>query len=263
MELLIVLSIAAVLVTFAVGLFGRSRDNFQRQNSARQFKNLLERARFDAVKRRAGAGQFSAVKLLSATSYTYTIDLNQNGLIDSGETVPVDLSGSGITIATISSFPITVSFDQRGQTNTVDGSSASATPIFYFCNGSCTSSTANATNSNIIYVSPTGTVAMMTGGTTLPTFSNPSVTTVGSTTYVNPMLAVWDPDPNAPLSTPTPTPTASPTATPVTPTPTPTASPSVSPTPTPTPASCSSGQSVSTGCRCVAPMWIRSNGKCR
>src|SRR5947209_8732048 len=81
MELLVVLSIATVVTTFSVGLFGRSKENFDRQNAARQFKNMLERARFDAVKRRAGAGQFSNLKVLSPTSYSYTVDLNQNGLI--------------------------------------------------------------------------------------------------------------------------------------------------------------------------------------
>ncbi len=53
MELLIVLAIAAVLVTASVALFGRTTANIQRQNAARQFKNYLERARFDSIKRRA------------------------------------------------------------------------------------------------------------------------------------------------------------------------------------------------------------------
>jgi prepilin-type N-terminal cleavage/methylation domain-containing protein len=270
-ELMVVLSIAAVVTTFSVSLFGRSKENFQRQNTARQFKNYLERARFDAVKRRATAGQLSNVKVLSSTSYSYTLDLNQNGSLDSAETVTVNLSNSGITIASNSSFPITVSFDQRGQTTTVDASSSPATPLFYFCNGSCTSTTSTDQNSNIIYVSPAGTVAMMKGGTTLPTFNNPSVTTIASDTSVNPMLAVWTPTTGTPESTPTPTPTATPTAsptptsTPVGPTPTPTATttPTATPTPTPTPAYCQTGASTSSGCQCVSPMWVRSNGKCR
>lgn len=259
MELLVVLTIIAVVTTFSVSLFGNSKSNFQRQNAARQFKNYLERARFDAVKRRAGAGQFSTVQVLSSTSYSYTIDLNQNGTIDSGETITVNLSNSGVMIAANSSFPMTVSFDQRGQTTTTDGANASATPLFYFCNGSCTSASSTDQNSNIIYVSPTGTVAMMKGGTTLPTFNNPSVTTVAANTSVNPMLAVWQATTSTPQTTPTPTPTPSPTAA----TPTPTATPLSTPTPTPTPATCQSGAYVSTGCQCLAPMWIRSNGKCR
>ena len=256
MEMLIVLSIAAVVTTFSVGLFASSKSNINRQNAARQFKNFLERARFDAVKRRATAGQYSVVKVLSSTSYSYAIDSNQNGTIDSGETTVVDLSRSGVTIAANSSFPMTISFDQRGQATTVDSSSALATALFYFCNGSCTSATSNDQNSNIIYVSATGTVAMMKGGTTLPTFSNPSVTSVAANTTVNPMLAVWSVATTTP--TPTPTPTPSPGGSP---TPTPTATPI--PTVTPTPASCQSGQDVSTGCTCNSPMWVRSNGKCR
>jgi Tfp pilus assembly protein FimT len=262
MELLVVLSVMAIVTTFSIGLFGRSKDSFSRQNAARQFKNMLERARFDAVKRRATSGQFSTVKVINSTTYNYSIDLNQNGTIDSGETVAVDLRSANVTIASASTFPITVSFDQRGAASGEDGFSAAVTPIFYFCNGTCTPGTATDQNSNIIYVSPTGTVAMMKGGTALPTFSNPSVTTVASNTSVNPMLAVWDLDPNAPTPTPTPSPTAAPSATP-TPTPTSTPSPTPTPSPTATPQTCSAGASVSTGCRCVAPMWIRSNGKCR
>jgi len=273
MELLVVLSIAAVVTTFSVSLFGNSKSNFQRQNAARQFKNYLERARFDAVKRRATGGQFSTVKVLSSTSYSYTLDLNQNGTIDSGETISVDLSNSGVMIAANSSFPMTVSFDQRGETTTTDGANASATPLFYFCNGSCTSASSTDQNSNIIYVSPTGTVAMMKGGTTLPTFNNPSVTTVASNTSVNPMLAVWEAATSTPQASPTPTPTSSPTPSPTaspinstptpTPSPTPTGTPTPTPSPTATPATCQSGAYASTGCQCVAPMWIRSNGKCR
>lgn len=258
MELLVVLSIAAVLATFSVALFGRSRDSFQRQNAARQFKNFLERARFDAVKRRASsASQLSSIRVINATSYSYTIDLNQNGVIDSGETVTVDISLLGdVRIATNLALPATITFDQRGITNTVDASSVRGTPVFYFCNGNCTPSTATDKNSNLIFVSPTGTVGMMPGGTTLPSFNNPSVTSVNSDASVNPKLAVWDPDPNA-STTPPPTPTPTPGGTP-------TPTPNSGGTPTPTPATCAAGQNAaSTGCQCITPMWIRSNGKCR
>jgi Tfp pilus assembly protein FimT len=257
MELVVVLSIAAVLATFSVALLGRSRDSFQRQNAARQFKNFLERARFDAVKRRANAASdLSKIRVLSQTSYSYAIDLNQNGVIDAAETVTVDLAPLGnVKIVSDLAYPVTISFDQRGSSSTVDASSVPVTPLFYFCDGVCTRSTATEKNSNIIYVSPTGTVAMMKGGTALPSFNNPSVTTVARDASVNPSLAVWDPDPNAPTPTPTPTPVDA------SPTPTPTAT--VTPTVTPTPTYCQAGQNASTGCTCLTPMWVRSNGKCR
>src|SRR5215203_5571273 len=53
MELMIVMTVIAILVTFAVGQLGSSKTNLHRQNLAREFKINLERARFDSVKRRA------------------------------------------------------------------------------------------------------------------------------------------------------------------------------------------------------------------
>lgn len=284
MELLIVLVITMIVATMAVALFGRSTENFERQNAARQFKNFLERARFDSVKRNAtDQDQMATVRVLSATSFSYTIDQNQNGRLDSGETTTIDLSLLGDVRISGNNlvFPITTRFDYRGQTITVNGAAAAVSPIFYFCNGPCTPSTATAANANIVYVSPTGTVAMMRGGESIPTFNNPEVTSIDSTTSVNPLLVEWVVDPNVTTPTPTPTPTATPTSTPTgSPTPSPTATPttpwptstptltptptqSPTPTPSPTPPSCSAGQDVATGCRCVSPMWVRSNGKCR
>lgn len=282
-ELLVVLAIASILFTVAASQFGNSNDVLTRQNIAREFKVSLERARFDAVKRRAGTlAEMSTVTVLSETSFSYTIDFNQNGVIDDpGETKVVNFgSRSNVTITgTNFVFPITIKFDRRGHTTVVNGDIPATTisPMFYFCNGSCTVATATSQNANIIYVSPTGTVSMMRGGQTVPTFDDPSVTAIDGSLAVNPKLAVWMPGSpsGSPTGSPTPTPAATatpsftPTATPTsTPTATPTGSPaaSASPTPTPTatPVSCTYGQKPShTGCVCVSPMWVRQNGKCQ
>lgn len=263
-ELLIVITIAVILTTFAVIRFAGARENFQRQNVAREFKNSLERARFDAVKRRpTSTSDMSVVRVLSATSFSYTTDRNQNGVIDgTAETLTIDFSQRARGVQILGDgfiYPITIAFDRRGQIRVRNGSDQPMTPIFYFCDRGCTPSTANSANSNIVYVSPTGTVAMMQGGDTIPTFTNPSVTSVAGDFSVNPLLSVWDLDTS---STPNPTPT--PTPTPFTlPTPTPLPSPSISPTPSPTPPTCALGERPSdTGCNCVAPKWIRKNGKC-
>ena len=259
LELLVVLVIAGILVTFAVAQFGRSRDNIGRQNIAREFKVSLERARFDSVKRRASSvGEMSTVKLLSATSFSYTTDLNQNGRIENPvETRTVDFGNRSDVQVTGTGFiyPVTISFDQRGQITAKNSADADINPLFYFCNGPCTVSTANAANSNIIYVSPTGTVAMLKGGEAVPTFGNPAVTSVASNTSVNPLLAVWTAASSTPTPSPSPTPSASPTPTP---------SPTPSVTPTPIPIACQAGENPSiTGCICQSPMWVRSNGRCR
>ena len=261
-ELLIVITIAVILTTFAVIRFTGARENFQRQNVAREFKNSLERARFDAVKRRpTSTSDMSVVRVLSATSFSYTTDRNQNGVIDgTAETLTIDFSQRAKGVRIVGDgfvYPITIAFDRRGQIRVRNGADQPMTPIFYFCDRGCTPSTANSANSNIVYVSPTGTVAMMQGGDTIPTFTNPSVTAVASDFSVNPMLSVWDADTSA-------TPNPSPTPTPITlPTPSPIPSPSISPTPSPTPPACTVGQKESVNnCKCVSPMWVRKNGKC-
>ena len=254
-ETLIVLVIVVIVVTFAVSSFSRSGRNLDRQNIAREFKVSLERARFDSVKRRANVcADMSRVTINNATSFSVTTDLNQNGTLQTAETQDrsfanqgdVTMVGNGVT------FPVTIRFDERGHAVLSDCVSTPPpnVPLLYFCNGSCTPTTANSQNSNVVFVSPTGTVAMLTGGETMPTFANPNVSNVNSSVQVNPMLAVWAP------TTPTPTPTPSPT--PSTPT----------PTPTPTPFYCPGGSGpwqipAETGCTCVTPMWVRSNGQCK
>jgi Tfp pilus assembly protein FimT len=281
MEMLIVMVVITVLVTFAVTQFGDSKTNLQRQNLAREFKVNLERARFDSVKRRATAVETMAyVKIISPTSFTVTTDLNQNGLLDPSDTRTVDF-GTGSVVKIVGNgfvLPITVRFDQRGQIMVTDGTTPTpqeVSPYFVFCNGCDSIETATVTNSNVITVSQTGTVSMMAGGETAPTFNNPTVTNVNTSLQVNPLLSVAAYY-VAPVETPTPTesvtptPTATATATPTatataTPTPTATATPTATPTPTPTPAdACTYGQKPAlSGCVCYSPRWIRSNGKCQ
>ena len=271
-ELLVVLTIAGILFTVAASQFGGSNDNLRRQNIAREFKVSLERARFDSVKRRAtDAADMSTVTVLSATSFSYSIDFNQNGKLDDGETRVVEFANrTNVKITgTNFVFPITIKFDRRGHTTVLNGDvpATAISSMFYFCNGECTVETANAQNANIIYVSPTGTVAMMAGDQTLPNFEDPSVSNVNSNQAVNPKLAVWIP--GSPTPTPDPTPTATATATATgtataTATATATGTGSGTPIPTPTPATCTYGQRPrQTGCICVSPMWERANGKCQ
>src|SRR5690242_18343723 len=67
-EILVVMAIAAVLVTAAVTKFGNSNRILDRQNIARGFKVALERARFDSVKRHAtSTTDQSRIAVVSAT----------------------------------------------------------------------------------------------------------------------------------------------------------------------------------------------------
>jgi len=298
-EILIILVVLGILVTLSVAQFGRSRENLNRQNIAREFKVSLERARFDSVKRHANVcSDMSQVTINSATSFSVSTDMNQNGRLDlPGETNnisfgnlgDVTLIGNGITL------PVTIRFDERGRAFLQADCDPSSTPtasvpLFYFCNGACTVATATSQNANAIFISPTGTVAMMTGDSSVPTFTDPTVTTVATGTGVDNRLTVWTGTPPSPTPFPTPsqatptplptgsgtpTPSATPTATPSgtptptpsgTPTPTPSATPTPTPSPTPTPIrSCAYNEKPHgspASCICRAPMYAGSGGKC-
>jgi prepilin-type N-terminal cleavage/methylation domain-containing protein len=275
-EVLIVLVVAGILVTLAIAQFGNSSENMERQNIAREFKVNLERARFDSVKRRASVcSDMSSVTIESATAFSASTDLNQNGRLDlPAETRTVDFGGrsdvsivgNGITL------PITIRFDERGRAflrSDCDPSSTptASVPLLYFCNGVCTSSTTNAQNANAIYISPTGTVAMMTGDSTIPSFSEPGVSNINATNSIDKRLTVWTGTPPTPSPfPPTPIPpTPVPNATP-TPTPDPSGTPTPTPTPSPTPIrSCNYNEKPRgnpPSCICRLPMYLGNGGKC-
>lgn len=278
-EIIIVLAIAAVLVTFAVAQFGKTGDFFQRQNFSRELKVNLERARFDSIKRRAeGAVEnLSRVIITSATSFTVVMDLNQNGTLESGETRTTNFNTkSGIKFVGNLIYPITLSFDRHGHIYATDGIGA-IVPTFTICDNNCTVETVSSSNSDRISISPSGTVAMLKGGESLPNFNSPNVSTVSYVSEVNPWVSVSnDSTVEAPNPTPAPTASASPsTTTPIptpsvtpvsTPTTTPISTPQTTPTPqaSPTPKACALNERpAQTGCQCLLPKTVKPSGKCQ
>jgi hypothetical protein len=257
------LTVAAILVTFAVAQFGSSQRNFSRQNIARELKVSLERARFDSVKRRPSQeSNMARVTIDSATAFTVSLDLNQNGIIETSEAKQVNFPNTEIKIVGRElAFPITIRFNRFGHIIATNGIGAAIDlPHFRVCEN-CTNLTANAANSNIITVSPTGTVAMLGGGETYTTVQNPNVSTVSQTADINSLVTV--PDNSGTVSTPTPIPTPTPVPT-VTPTPAPNATPTPTPTPAPTPRVCLRNERpAQDNCICQSPMSVRSSGKCQ
>src|SRR5688572_27031668 len=197
-EVFIVLVVVGILVTLAVASFRSAGTNFNRQNIAREFKVSLERARFDSVKRRATVCSDMSGVTVTADSFSTMVDMNNDGTLGAQEVRVSSLAGrsdvsivpNGVTL------PVTIRFDQRGQAFINDCAPSSiptaTIPLLYFCNGGCTPLTANAENSNVIFISPAGTVAMLSGGEGMPTFDEPSVTDVPPNTDINPLLSVWN-----------------------------------------------------------------------
>ena len=190
-ELLIVIVIIAIVAGFALLRKGSANEQFKRQNVAQQLKVALERARFDSVKRRGDAAAVQAKIVVTTNSYTLTTDRNHDGTITSADDLSTDLNGQNIVIGgqggTV--LPKTIYFNQRGET--VDSSGNSISASFYVCNVSC-SAPANGT-ANIVMVTSTGTVNLLPGSGTPPTFAAPNVSSVPPGTDIRPLATFPSP----------------------------------------------------------------------
>lgn len=188
-EMLVVVLIIAIVSTIALLQYTAPRQQFSRQNVSRELKVFLERARFDSVKRRADSASAQARVVINATSYTLSTDKNGNGTIDSGDAIGRSFSGTNIAITgTGMVFPVTVYFDQRGEVQAIDGASAVVNPVFRICLGNC--STPTNGNSDLLIVTPTGTVNLLGGSANPPAFATPPVSPITGGTDIEPLVIV-------------------------------------------------------------------------
>ncbi len=192
-ELLMVISIIVIISTLAIMSLGSSKDQMIRQTVARELKVAFERARFDSVKRRAPKDDLldideQANVVVTENSFTLKTDINQNGTLEAAEDRVNTSWNSIISIRDESgaplTSPITVAFDKRGEITTTGGTAA-----FLVCNGDC-STTRNVNNSNLVIVTMTGTVNILPGGATAPTFAAPGVTSVPSNANIQSMVTI-------------------------------------------------------------------------
>jgi prepilin-type N-terminal cleavage/methylation domain-containing protein len=186
LELLIVIAIIGILSAFAVMRFNFTTIQFERQENTRLLKAAFERARFDSVKRRAENINTWASVAVTSNSFTLTIDQNMNGVMtDANDSIVTSFAGQNITITGMNSLsiPVTVYFNQRGEV--VNNSGTTISPAFLVCNGTCSSDNDTSSNANIILVTPTGTVNMLPGGSNIPNFTPPGVTSVPANSHIN------------------------------------------------------------------------------
>lgn len=108
-QMVITLSIIAIVSTAGVLGIKTARAEFHLQNSARLFATYIEKARADAIRRHAPSGQESAVETFGPGSTQYSISMDfGSGTV---ETRTFDLD-SGLTFATAAK---RVTFDWRGR----------------------------------------------------------------------------------------------------------------------------------------------------
>jgi type II secretory pathway pseudopilin PulG len=196
-ELLIVTVIVMTLSTTALFTIRKAHIDFQRQNLARDFKTLLDRARYDSIKRRAVSSSDRAKVIINnKRSMSLVSDMNQDGtLVPANEIKVLDFAGTdtGKFIVTNTNFPYTVSYDQNGYVTVTDNTGAAVSLAFTICNYNCsdaTGATINARDTSIINISATGTSTILRGTETLATTTNPTVSQNTSTQVINNLLTV-------------------------------------------------------------------------
>lgn len=125
-ELLIVITILAVVSGFALMQITRARQVMVRENAARELGSYLEKARVDSLRRRPTASaQMAQVTLINATFYSVTLDADGNGTLDAPKVFSLP-ANSGLQFNT--PFPRTIYFNWRGRT--VDSAGNVASPPF-------------------------------------------------------------------------------------------------------------------------------------
>ncbi len=180
-ELLVVIVIVAIVASLALMQRGNANEQFQRQNAARELKVAFERARFDSVKRRAedgtSVGQPDLRARVAVTANSFVLTTFRG---TTAETVTYNVP-TGIEISVNSgSLNRTVYFDRRGEAK-ADGD---AERVFLVCNG--LGNNAGANDRDVVLVTPTGTVNLLTGGAVPTPLPAPAMSSVDSTTGLNP-----------------------------------------------------------------------------
>lgn len=200
-EMMVVIVILGIVTTIPVLMIGRAKVQFSRQTFIREFKSSLERARFDSIKRKPETKEDMAKLVISANSYQLVTFRNSTGAVDDTGVAQVtksevrSLEESDGTIALHSSsatsaFPVTLLFDSRGEVSAFNaGNEAIPTPVFVICEGTCGVQTAE--NSTILMISPTGTVALLPGGSDVTPYAAPgNPASVASSSGINRMVTL-------------------------------------------------------------------------
>jgi Tfp pilus assembly protein FimT len=113
-EILIVVTMIAVVTAFAVMQIGGAQRSMRLTNSAREFMGYLEKARTDSIRRHAMSNtEMASITIASANTYTIRIDQNGDGTLDPPRTIMIPgthgATFSGITI------PLTIRYNWRGR----------------------------------------------------------------------------------------------------------------------------------------------------
>jgi Tfp pilus assembly protein FimT len=114
LELLIVLTMLAVITGFALMRIVRARQVMIRANAAQELMANLEKARLDSVRRHPNTtAEMAQVSIVNPTFYSVTIDSDGNGTLDASKVISLPVN-SGLQFS--GTFPRTIYFNWRGRT---------------------------------------------------------------------------------------------------------------------------------------------------
>jgi prepilin-type N-terminal cleavage/methylation domain-containing protein len=112
-EVMIVMAVSMILMTFALVGVDKARDRVRLQDGARGFANQLEKARTDSIRRHAASTSQSGVSVRDSSTYRVAFDQNNDGALASTEFLDLTLP-TGVTFVT-NPAPSAASYDWRGR----------------------------------------------------------------------------------------------------------------------------------------------------
>jgi prepilin-type N-terminal cleavage/methylation domain-containing protein len=168
LELLIVVTLIAVIGALSLMGITRVRQSLQFSNSTRQFLAYVEKARLDSIRRHAepASGNMATITVSDNRIYSIAIDFNGDGTVDPARVV---LLPAGVTFA--GNIPQVLAFNWRGRL--VDAAGNPITPVLSVNN--------SGGSSNVISVTSAGDSGVSSGYDSNLTNTNanaPAVTVV-------------------------------------------------------------------------------------
>ena len=126
LELLIVVVMILIVVTYFLTSVVRVQKPAARSNASRQFLNYLEQARNDSMRRRATVpSQMAQVTILNDRYYSVTMDANGDGVLDT----PLVINLTDLHVTVSGPFPRTYMFDSLGKPVDSNANVIQASPI--------------------------------------------------------------------------------------------------------------------------------------
>lgn len=137
LQLLVAVAIIGIISAMATISISRAQQDIKRENTIREFKGYLEKARLDSIRRNATSStDQAAITITAVNSYQVAMDFNSDGTKSTSEvrtiTIPTDRAVQ-FSMGSIS-LPLTTRFDWRGRPTSTQSDGTSVTPVFTIAN---------------------------------------------------------------------------------------------------------------------------------